>query len=337
MLLLQAGDLDADALTYSWDLGDGTTGSGRPPMPLGHVYADDGVYTIRLTVSDGHGGTDTKTTTATIANVAPVIPAEGGLTGPSTPIQLAAGGASAPIRLAFGDPAATHDTYAARIECGNGTVLSPTGITSPCAATCTYTAAGVYTVSATVSDEDGGTSAVARFDDVIVYDPAGAFATGGGWLTSPPAACPSLCGGATSRAVFAFDAKYPSGGAAAPDGSATLLLIQTSRRNPWRRDAKLDFRSTSLEVLIVAGQRIQLWGSGTLNGVPGYTFRITAVDGGSAGAADAFRIEIWDPGMARVYDTEWGAARDAPVTTPVDGGQIAIHRRWRFPNRRSGA
>ena len=317
VLALGGTDLDGDALTYSWDLGDGTTGSGAT-APASHVYADDGQYTLRLTVDDGRGGVDTRTATATIVNVAPRIPATGGLTGPAAPIQLVAGSASAPISLLFSDPAGAYDSYSARIQCGNGTVLSSTGITSPYVTTCSYTAAGSYTVSATVSDEDGGTSAEALFQHMVVEAPAvnsGAFATGAGWFTSGPSACPSRCGSATTKAHFTFDAKYLPGPTTSPHGAAKF----------WLQNKKLDFRSTSLDELIVAGQRVELRGTGTLNGASGYTFRITAVDG-RAGAADAIRIELWDAGGARVYDNQWGATDGAALTTAIAGGQIAIHQ-----------
>lgn len=56
-------DRDGDTFDYTWDLGDGTTFSGRTvsgtiPTPL-HTYADDGNYTVRLTVDDGYGGITT--------------------------------------------------------------------------------------------------------------------------------------------------------------------------------------------------------------------------------------------------------------------------------------
>ena len=100
---LSATDADGDALSYSWDFADGVTGSGPTP-PAIHTYADDGSYVVRLSVSDGKLGTDMKTTTVTIANVAPTIPS-GGFAGPSSPVRLTGGSASVPITLAFVDPA----------------------------------------------------------------------------------------------------------------------------------------------------------------------------------------------------------------------------------------
>jgi PKD repeat protein len=48
-------DPDKDALTYSWQFGDGQTGSGVAPA---HTYASAGTRTVTLTVDDGHGHTD---------------------------------------------------------------------------------------------------------------------------------------------------------------------------------------------------------------------------------------------------------------------------------------
>ena len=309
-LALSGSDLDGDALTYSWDLGDGSTGTGPAP-PVSHTYVDDGTYGVRLSVSDGKGGHDTKTTTATIANVAPAIPA-GGLTGPAAALALVTGTARAPITLAFTDPAGVHDTYAADIHCGNGTVLAATAITSPYTATCTYSSAGVYVVRAGVTDEDGGTSADAFYRYVVIYDPEGAFTTGSGFY-----AISGKTNGRASKAHFTFSVKFLPGRPTAPNGTARF----------WIPGGDIDMESTAIEVLVVSGSRVQFWGSGMSNGAP-VRFRITAVDGDLAvngGTADAFRIEIWNAATT-LLDTQPGAAQDAPVTTPVAGGNIEIHR-----------
>ncbi|OGS50588.1 MAG: hypothetical protein A3K65_07255 [Euryarchaeota archaeon RBG_16_68_12] len=52
----QATDPDNDALTYSWDFGDGSTGTGTPAT---HAYTIPGRFIGLLTVSDGKGGVAT--------------------------------------------------------------------------------------------------------------------------------------------------------------------------------------------------------------------------------------------------------------------------------------
>lgn len=48
-------DPDGDVLTYSWDFGDGSTGTGAL---VDHTYLGLGSYVATLTVSDGNGGSD---------------------------------------------------------------------------------------------------------------------------------------------------------------------------------------------------------------------------------------------------------------------------------------
>jgi OOP family OmpA-OmpF porin len=60
-----SSDPDNDRLTYRWDMGDGTTASFTFPNAT-HRYARPGNYTVRLTVDDGRGGTDTATKPITV-------------------------------------------------------------------------------------------------------------------------------------------------------------------------------------------------------------------------------------------------------------------------------
>ncbi len=57
-----ATDADDDELTYSWDFGDGGTSDEEDPS---HTYADAGVYTAKVTVSDG-AAQATKSVTVTV-------------------------------------------------------------------------------------------------------------------------------------------------------------------------------------------------------------------------------------------------------------------------------
>jgi PKD repeat protein len=58
-------DPEGDALTFSWNFGDGTRGGGRK---LPHVFTSAGTYTVTLTVSDARGGSATATRAVTVSN-----------------------------------------------------------------------------------------------------------------------------------------------------------------------------------------------------------------------------------------------------------------------------
>ena len=322
-LNLSAGDNNDIGFTYTVSFGDGLTDTRPTARGFRHVYADNGTYTLTLTVRDSKGASDTKTTTVTIANVAPTILA-GSLTGPTAPIPLADGRANAPISFEFSDMGGKHDVYTAEVACGNGPfVLTAhdipvvetsnqngdyTGGRGTYRGACTYTSAGFYTISARVSDEDGGTSGEALFSDVVIFAPAGS-TRGSGFYSVP--------GQGNRKAHFTFDASYPGGGTM-PNGAVKV----------WIPGLGKNFESSTIELLVVSGNRAQFWGTGTLNGAPA-RFRITAVDGNAnhGGVADAIRVELWDAsGATLLYDTQPGATRDAPVTTPTDGGNIQIRR-----------
>lgn len=51
-------DVNGDALTYAWDFGDGTTGTGAT---ANHTYTSEGSYHVTLTVSDGELSSTAKT------------------------------------------------------------------------------------------------------------------------------------------------------------------------------------------------------------------------------------------------------------------------------------
>ena len=59
-------------ISYGWNFGDGTTGTGKTAT---HTYSSSGAYTVTLIAQDAAGNTGTSTTTITVeANVIPEIP-----------------------------------------------------------------------------------------------------------------------------------------------------------------------------------------------------------------------------------------------------------------------
>lgn len=139
-----SSDRDGDALTYSWDFGDGSTGTGVTPS---HAYAYGGTFEVRLSASDGRGGTNSDITTATVAEIndLPVAVAGGPYTGnEGTPITFDGSGSFDPDNL---DGSTANDqalTYNWDFGDGNaGTGASPSH---------TYGQEGEYTVTLVVND-----------------------------------------------------------------------------------------------------------------------------------------------------------------------------------------
>jgi endonuclease G len=143
-----AGSLDPNGsiASYVWDFGDGATGEG---ITASHTYAQDGVFTVRLTLVDNDGLADTTLFTLTVNNVAPVVAAV-----PNGSVTL---GATYSVSGSFTDPGA--DTWTATVVWGDGSapeVLTLTGRSF--SLTHIYTAAGSYPVSIQIADDDGSGS-----------------------------------------------------------------------------------------------------------------------------------------------------------------------------------
>ncbi|MEO7683168.1 MAG: PKD domain-containing protein [Gemmatimonadaceae bacterium] len=352
-------DAEGDALSYTLTFGDavipfllpasisgslvGTAGPGGVTLGASnpsYTYGDNGSYTVTLSVAETETTpalTATAQAAVVVTNKAPVV------TRIALPVSPVAVGTSIIATADFGD-AGWRDTHtavfqwdwdaAAAMSVG-ATLACPTAPGAPLScsvnaqsfsvvtnvaspgwlsAANSYATPGVYTVRVTVTDDDNAVGArVSTADNppyVVVYDPAAGFVTGGGWITSPVgafAAEPAL----TGKAHFGFVSRYTKG-AQLPSGNTQFHFDA----------AGLVFASTSYQWLVVAGAKAQFKGVGSLNGVGGYEFLVTAVD---APSGDRFRIKIMNQGAGVVYDNQMGNSDDATATTALGGGSIVIH------------
>jgi MYXO-CTERM domain-containing protein len=141
----QATDSGAqDTFTFSWDFGDGSApGAGAEAT---HTYADDGTYTVKVTVTDDAGAFTQQTREVQVANVAPV------------PEPLAAqavkGGEELQVQLQATDAAGARDALTWRLLEGPGSITAE-GLYrwTPEAST-----SGHFPVRAQVEDDGGGRS-----------------------------------------------------------------------------------------------------------------------------------------------------------------------------------
>jgi hypothetical protein len=313
-----SSDPDNDTLEYKWDLDydglyDDETGV-YPTIDWSTLVLmginDNGTYSIGLEVSDGKE-TDTDVTTVTVNNVAPSITAL--IVLPIVPVAV---GNPVALTCDFTDPG-TADTHTCQINWGDSTTSGDvTGYSV--SESNSYTAAGVYSIEITITDDDGDSDTGICQQYIVVYDPDAGFVTGGGWINSPEgayAADPTL----TGKANFGFVAKYMRG-ATTPSGNTEFHF----------KAGNLHFHSSSYQWLIVAGARAQFKGTGTINSNGNYGFMLTAIDAKLTPSTDIdmFRIKIWDidNSDALVYDNMLDAAEDADPTTKIGGGNIVIHK-----------
>lgn len=140
-------DADGEIVSYEWSFGDGVVAFGNPTH---HIYLAEGAFTVGLTVTDSDGATATATLDITV--VAPEMPVAP-TANPGGPYTGNVGTALTFDGSASMDPDGTIGTYA--WDFGDGT----TG-TGPMP-TKTYTAAGAYDVTLTVTDDSGTTGMAA--------------------------------------------------------------------------------------------------------------------------------------------------------------------------------
>jgi len=310
------GTLDTHTVVIAW--GDGSTdttlnlAANVLTFSTSHQYLDDNptetpsdINSISVTVTDRDGGFTEYTTTVTVNNVAPMLGAisvDHVLVPVNTPINAIA---------YFTDPGVL-DTHTAVWDWEDGTspgTVTESGGSGSVSDNHTYTTPGVYELTLTVKDDDGGQdSSIYQF--VVVYDPSGGFVTGGGWINSAVNSN-YLYMHVGGKATFGFVAKYKKG-ATVPDGNTEFQF----------KAGNLNFKSTSYDWLIVTGSNYAKFkGTGTINGQGDYKFQIWAGDGTGLNGADTFRIKIWyeDGGSeVVVYDNGMDQA--------IGGGSIVVHK-----------
>ena len=161
-----------DTHTFCWNFGDGAADVCDTLTPT-HVYADNREYTVTLTVTDDDTGVGSDTLVVSVGNAIPAIDQQ-----PSN--QAAFEGQSVILApLNFSD-LGTLDTHTATINWGDGTVDSgtitetpfgppgnQTGMSGTVSGSHVFADDGTYTVTVTVSDDEGAMSAAKSFQVTV--------------------------------------------------------------------------------------------------------------------------------------------------------------------------
>jgi PKD repeat protein len=181
-----SNDPEGPIASYGWSFGDGESASGATPS---HTYDHAGDYTVTLTVTDAEGKTGKVSHLVRIAEVAPLASFSVTSSSPTAGQPLAFDGS------ASSDPGGTIVSYEWNFGDGSqGTGATPSHI---------YANPGSYTVTLTVTDNEGKIAEVSHLVDVAEAPPLASFS-----VTTPSP---------TAGQSVAFDGSASSG----PDGPVT--------------------------------------------------------------------------------------------------------------------
>ena len=146
-------DPDGDILTYTWDFGDGSFGSGATQT---HTYEADGQHTIRLTVTDSQGQQGTSAQTIWVIQPSNL---------PEASFTASPSSGGTPLTAAFNAAASTDPngiimTY--MWSYGDGSTGSGVSVLH------TYAAEGTYKATLTVTDDEGFSDSMSMV--IVVID-----------------------------------------------------------------------------------------------------------------------------------------------------------------------
>jgi PKD repeat protein len=171
------------ALSYEWTLSrEATVIATSTNATYNFTPLDDGNYSLTLKVTDSTESTATRTEEILVHNVRPVLVVAPDQTiDEGSPLNLSALSAS-PLGL-FVDKGIL-DTYTATVDWGDGSAIeAPVIFATPSSGTLggnhTYTDDGIYEVTVTISDDDGGSDTKSFFVTVENVAPTAALGNSG--------------------------------------------------------------------------------------------------------------------------------------------------------------
>jgi PKD repeat protein len=305
-------DPDGTIASYSWNFGDGTTGTG---VTAPHTYSRAGTYTVTLTVTDNLGATGSASTSATISNRPPVANAG--------PDQNATVGSSVNLNgSGSSDPDGSIASYAWNF--GDGATASGVSVSHA------YSAAGTYTATLTVSDNNGAVASDQAVITVTTASAGGAYrwairSGGSGAQAVPYASAVDSSGNVIVVGWFSGTVNF-GGGPLTSAGSSNIFVAKYSSTGGhlWSQRFGDTYSSAARGVAVDASGNVVVVGtfSGTVNFGGG---TLTASYGGAARYNDIFIAKLSSAG-GYLWSQRFGDSMDDyAYSVAVDGsGNIVM-------------
>lgn len=200
----------------------------------------------------------------------------------------------------------------------NGTVTEPSGMRNgKVNGSYKFNTAGVFKLQMNVTDQNGITSYANTNNDldaiVVVYDPNGGYAYGGGWFNSQPGSLPTDAT-AQGKASYGFYVNYRT--AAKPKGETQFEF----------KVGSFEFNALNFDYLAINGAKAQFRGTGKIiGGQSGIGFIMTVIDGEADGSGlDKIRMKIFNRNTGQVYYDNLTGSDDAADPQTVVGTNSSI-------------
>ncbi|MBI1298435.1 DUF11 domain-containing protein [bacterium] len=295
-------------------VGSGVTGT----FALNHTYADNGGYTVVITMTDSDGNAGSFSQLVTVQNVAPTVTARAPIT---TGVQE---GMSTTVNnmVTFSDPGfsafSTTETFTYTIDWGDGSAPvtgAVTGVVNGSAGTPTtgalssahtYADNGVYTVTVTIADDDGGSTSATFTITVSNVAPTVTATTN---RTVAEAALLSI----TDIVTFT-DPAWEEAGRSSGDGPFTYSINWGDGSTPFTGTATIDANGS-----LGVATRGSLDGSHTYADDDGspitVTVTVTDSDGGSGFATLLVTVTNVNPTITAIAGSQ-AITEGLPLTIP---------------------
>ena len=305
------GDDEEVYWTYAIvDADEGTTctfENARDPQTFFRC-TDDGTFTVTLNLDNGiEDELQTDSATVTFVNLPPVItsvePPEWSLYRVGTPVDF---------KVNFTD--SPNDTHQCTIAWDDASVpLRFPAQDHVCGRPHTFQQAGMYTISGTVVDDDGGEASFSRM--IVVYDPKAGWANVDGGATVPDGSYQNPSSGPTGGTnKFHARAEYYAPADTRPKGRAGTSLEGTGLQFESAGDTQVDW------LVVTPDNKVAMRGQGTLKDGSTRAFLVYGWDA----ARDRSRVVLWDP--TTTVDPPTGAQQTAMLDTARGSSSYDVDR-----------